>query len=145
MSTSLPASKYVLLIRNIGWHEHHSPEEILQLMNRFNSWVERLSTEGRLKGGQSLTYDSKIIGPKKMVTDGPYAESKEAIAGFIVIQSGSLEEAAEIAKGAPCLDYGQIIELRVIASEAQELQIARQRLGNQLFPTSQALPIKSGS
>jgi hypothetical protein len=36
-----------------------------------------------------------------MVTDGPYAESKEAIAGFIVIQSGSLEEAAEIAKRAP--------------------------------------------
>jgi hypothetical protein len=50
------------------------------------------------------------------VTDGPFAESKEAIAGFFIIQADSLEEAVEIAEGSPCLDYGQTIEVRAIAS-----------------------------
>ena len=59
--------------------------------------------------------------------DGPFSESKEAIAGFFIIQADSLEEAVEIAKNCPGLDYGQTVEVRAIASEAAELQVARQK------------------
>jgi hypothetical protein len=48
------------------------------------------------------------------VTDGPFAESKEAIAGFFIIRADSLEQAVEIAKGCPCLEYGQTVEVREI-------------------------------
>jgi hypothetical protein len=51
-----------------------------------------------------------------VVTDGPFAESKEAIGGFFIIQADSFEQAVEITKGCPCLEYGQTIEVRAIAS-----------------------------
>jgi hypothetical protein len=46
------------------------------------------------------------------------AESKEAIAGYWFIYADSLEEAVEIAKGNPGLEYGQTIEIRPILPEA---------------------------
>jgi hypothetical protein len=46
--------------------------------------------------------------------DGPFAESKEAIAGYWFIRAASLGEAVEIAKGNPCLDYGVTVEVRPI-------------------------------
>src|ERR1700726_2342149 len=57
-----------------------------------------------------------------------FSESKEAIAGFFIIQADSLEEAVQIAKNCPSLDNGQTVEVRAIASEAAELQVARQKL-----------------
>jgi len=62
------------------------------------------------------------------VTDGPFAESKEAIAGFFLIRADSLEEAVEIAGGCPGLEYGQTVEVRAMVPEAYELQIAREKM-----------------
>jgi hypothetical protein len=64
------------------------------------------------------------------VTDGPFAESKEAIAGFFIIQADGLEQAVEIAKSCPGFDYGQTVEMRAIASEAAALQIARRNMAD---------------
>jgi hypothetical protein len=75
-----------------------------------------------------LEHNGKIVAGRNAVTDGPFAESKEAIAGFFIIQADSLEEAVEIAKNCPGLDYGQTVEVRAIASEAAELQVARQKM-----------------
>jgi len=99
-------------------------------MAGFTSWFERLRKEGHFKGGHPLEHDGKIVAGRNAVTDGPFAESKEAIAGFFIIQADSLEEAVEIAKSCPGLDYGQTVEVRAIASEAAELRIARQRIAD---------------
>ena len=52
------------------------------------------------------------------MTDGPFSESKEAIAGFLIIQADSLEQAVEIAEGWPGLEYAQTVEVRAILPEA---------------------------
>jgi hypothetical protein len=62
------------------------------------------------------------------VTDGPFAESKEAIAGFFIIRADSLEQAVEIADGCPGLEFGQTVEVRAIVSEPVELQSAREKM-----------------
>jgi YCII-related domain-containing protein len=49
-----------------------------------------------------------------VVTDGPFGESKEAIAGYWFILAQSLDEAVQIAKGNPCLDCGHLLEIRPI-------------------------------
>jgi hypothetical protein len=67
-------------------------------------------------------------GALKSVTDGPFAESKEAVAGFFIIQAESLAQAVEIAKGCPGLEFGQTVELRAMLPEPVELQIARERM-----------------
>jgi hypothetical protein len=127
MSTQLTTSEYLMLIRNTTWCESLSPEEILKLLNQFTIWAERLSQQGKIRGGNPLAFEGKTIDGRKAVTDAPLAESKEAIAGYIVIRANSLEEAVEIAKGAPCLDYGQTLEVRAIVPEPYEVEIARQR------------------
>jgi hypothetical protein len=81
---------------------------------RFTAWFERLKNEGKFKGGHPLVHDGKIVAGGNAVTDGPFAESKEAIAGFFIIQADSLEQAVEVAKGCPGLEYGQTVEVREI-------------------------------
>jgi hypothetical protein len=50
----------------------------------------------------------RVRGGKTLVTDGPFADTKEAIGGFDVIEAGSLEEAVEIAAGHPVAEFGTI-------------------------------------
>jgi hypothetical protein len=128
MSTKTTTSEYLLIFRNTGWHKELSAEEIQQGMARFTAWFERLSSEGRFKGGGPLVHDGKILISKNVVTDGPFAESKEAIAGFFIVQADSLEQAVETAKGCPGLEFGQTVEVREIAMEAVEYQIARDKM-----------------
>jgi len=130
MIAKTTTSEYLLVFRNIGWHKDLSPDEIQHAMARFTAWFERLSNEGRFKGGGPLAHNGKIVARRNVVTDGPFAESKEAIAGFFVIQADSLEQAVEIANGCPGLEVGQTVEVRAIVSEPVELQIAREKLSD---------------
>ena len=87
-------------------------------MEQFYAWFERMSDEGKMKSGHQLAPEGKVLSGRKGVTDGPFAESKEGIAGYWFIRAASLEEAVEIAKGDPLLDYGHTIEIRPILPEA---------------------------
>jgi len=73
-------------------------------------------------------HDGKIVLRRNVVTDGPFAESKEAIAGFFIVQADSLEQAVEIANGCPGLEVGQTVEVRAVLLEPYELQIAREKM-----------------
>ena len=126
MTAKTTTSEYLLLFRGTNWTEDLSPEE--NKIAKFTSWFERLKNDGNFKSGHPLEHKGKIIAGRNAVKDGPFAESKEAIAGFFIIQADSLEQAVEIAKNCPGLDYGQAVEVRPIASEAAELQIARQKM-----------------
>jgi hypothetical protein len=128
MTKKTKTSEYLLLFRNTGWHKELSAEEIQQRMARFTAWFERLNQGGQFKGGGPLAHSGKNIAPSKVVTDGPFAESKEAIAGFFVIQADSLEQAVEIAQGCPGLEVGQTVEVRAIVPEPEELRIAREMI-----------------
>ncbi len=130
MVAKTTTSEYLLVFRNTSWHKDLSAEEIQQGMARFTAWFERLSNEGRFKGGGPLAHDGKIVARRNVVTDGPFAESKEAIAGFFIIQADSLEQAVETAKGCPGLEFGQTVEVRAIAAEPVELQIAREKMSD---------------
>jgi hypothetical protein len=82
-------------------------------MKQFHAWFERLTKEGKVKGGHQLALEGKILSGRA-VTDGPFAESKEGVAGYWFIHANSLGEALEIAKEDPLLDYGHTIEIRPI-------------------------------
>ena len=97
-------------------------------MTRFTEWFQELSNSGKFKSGGPLGHYGKILAGKNAVTDGPFVESKEAIAGFFLIRADSLEEAVEVARGCPGLEYGQTVEVRAMVSEPYELQIAREKL-----------------
>jgi len=80
-------------------------------------WFERLREEGKLRAGQPLERQGKIVSGKKgrTVADGPFAESKEAIGGYFLLQVADLDEAVEIAQQCPILEYGSTVEVRPVA------------------------------
>jgi len=129
MSTTPTLSEYLLLFRNNAWYHDLSPGEIEEPMKRFTAWFEKLNREGKYKSSAPLAAAGKTITSQHMVTDGPFAESKEAVAGFLVVQARSLDEAVEIAKGCPGLGYGQTVEVRAFAVDAFENEKARVKAG----------------
>jgi hypothetical protein len=112
-----PSPREYLAISRGQWDGNLSPSEIQNAIDQFYAWYDRSVTEGKMKPGQRLTYEGKTIGRKSSITDGPFGESKEVIGGFWFILADSLEEAAQIAKGNPCLDYGLFLEVRPIDPE----------------------------
>jgi hypothetical protein len=110
-------AEYLLLFRGTDWHRGLSPEEIQEVVKQMYEWLDRLTAEGKAKAGKPLFPEGKIVSKKKghSVADGPFAESKEAIGGFFLLEVGSLEEAAEIAKEFPGLNYGASVEVRPVA------------------------------
>lgn len=111
-----PAVPYILLFRNTGpeTHAHLSAEERQQLVVRWNAWFEGLLTSGKAVEGQPLELATRVVsGPGgARVIDGPYAEAKEAVGGFVKLLVRDLDEATEIARLHPGLEHGLIIEVR---------------------------------
>jgi hypothetical protein len=121
-------NEYLLLMRGHDWHNGYSVEEIQTAMTTFQEWFQGLEQKGLLKGARPLQATGKIISGKsgRHVSDGPFAESKEAIGGYIMITAASLDEATAIAKSAPMLDHGVVIELRQLADECPVMEKLRQ-------------------
>jgi hypothetical protein len=117
MNTQNPPNEYLLLFRGTDWHNGLSPEEIQNVADQWKSWFERLTSEGKAKAGQPLENEGKVVSGKKgrVVADGPFAEAKEAIGGYFLLQVGSLDEAVAIAKQCPGLEHGAIVEVRPVA------------------------------
>jgi hypothetical protein len=110
-----PPSEYLVISRG-RWDRDASPERIQTAIDQFYVWHDRLVVEGKMKPGQRLARDGKLVS-KHRVTDGPFAEAKEVIGGYWFILAGSLEEAAAIAAENPCLACGLEFEVRPIESE----------------------------
>jgi len=95
--------------------------EIIEAMTNYN---EDLVKAGVMLAGEGLAPSSqgariKFEGGKKTVTDGPFTESKELVAGFWMLQCKSLDEAIEWVKRSP-LDGGAEVEIRQVF-EAEDL------------------------
>ena len=115
MSTLASRSEYLAISRG-QWNPARSPEEIQHGIDQFYLWLDGLVQAGKMKTGQRLGVEGKTVG-RNAVTDGPFGEAKEVIGGYWFIVAGSLEEAAEIAGGNPCLECGLFYEIRPIDSE----------------------------
>jgi hypothetical protein len=117
MSTRTSKSDYMLLFRGTDWEKRLSPEQLQQVVSDWATWFERLMQEGRCTGGHPLHGEGKLVSGKKglIVTDGPFAESKEAIGGYFYLQVANMDEAVEIAKQCPGLEHGCVVEVRPVA------------------------------
>jgi hypothetical protein len=113
MSATISPSEYLVISRG-QWDPNRSPEEIQSAIDQFYLWLDELVTVGKMKTGQRLGTAGKTVFNKGIVKDGPFGETKEVIGGYWSIVAGSLEEAAEIAGGNPCLKCGLFYEIRPI-------------------------------
>jgi hypothetical protein len=120
-------SDYLLLFRGNVWNRGLSPAQLQTVVSDWRAWFERLKAEGKCAGGHPLEDEGKVIsGKQRMVADGPFAESKEAIAGYFFLTVADEKEAIEIAKQCPGLDYGSIVEVRPVVDISSVKQRAEE-------------------
>lgn len=125
MDHNTPESDYLLLFRNNAWYHELSPEEVQRVMTDWMAWFEGLVAEGRCLGGQSLEADGRVVlGETRQVTDGPYAEAKESVAGYFILHVADLDEATAIAKSCPGLPYGATVEIRKLMDRCDASRMA---------------------
>jgi hypothetical protein len=104
-------SEYLVISRG-QWDKDASKEEIQTAIDQFYLWLPRSIEAGRMKMGSRLANAGATVSRTGIVTDGPFGEGKEVIGGYWWIVAGSLEEAAKIATGNPCMKHGLFFEIR---------------------------------
>jgi hypothetical protein len=100
--------KYVLaLISEEGGMEDASPEEMKAVMDRWDDYTRNSVEDGAFIAGEALQPSPTATtvkikeGEDPVVTDGPFAESKEQLGGFYLFECKDIDEAIEYAKGIP--------------------------------------------
>jgi hypothetical protein len=109
--------EFLLLFRrdHVTREAQPSPEQMQAMMKPWQDWIGSLAAQNKLaNSGNRLNSEGKVIKGDKLVTNGPYVETKEAIAGYIVVKAASLDEAAELSKGCPVLQIGGNVEVREV-------------------------------
>jgi hypothetical protein len=121
-----PTSAFLLLFRNAGpdTHAHLSPQGRAELTRQWNAWYEGLAAAGKVQHGRPLGLNGRVVsGPRgELVTDGPYAETKEVVGGYFFLTVADLDEATAIAKGCPGLPLGLTVEVRPVADVSPVLE-----------------------
>jgi len=109
----------MLLYRSSEWYNSLSQEELQKLIHHNKAWFERLTEQGKAKPGRALERTGVTVSGKngRVIMDGPFAEAKEAIGGYLVADVETIEEAIAIAQSSPSLAYGGSIEVRPMAEE----------------------------
>src|SRR5256885_4801990 len=109
---------YMLLFRGTDLRKGLSPEELQKVTDNWMNWFKRLTEEGKAVAGNPLEREGKIVtGKDRIVSDGPFAESKEAIGGYFLLDVATMDEAVAIAREGPRLPHWICVQARTGAGE----------------------------
>jgi hypothetical protein len=130
-SSSSPPKSFLLLFRNAGpdTHERLSAGERDQLTQQWNDWYTGLAASGKVQHGRPLGLEGRVVSGARgqLVTDGPFAETKEVVGGYFFLTVSDLDEATEIAKHCPGLPLGLTVEIRPVVDVSPVLEGVRGR------------------
>jgi hypothetical protein len=107
-------SEFLYLYR--GGDTGRSPEKAQQMMQKWMTWMKELGSKGHIKDqGQPLERTGKLVqGSRKTVTDGPFAEAKDVVGGFTLVEARDLDQAVELSKGCPIFEVEGAVEVRPV-------------------------------
>ena len=127
-------NQYLLMFNgNEGWKQLPAAQ-LQELADQAKAWVQGLMAKGTAKAAQGLAREGATLSGKtgRVISDGPFAESKEAVGGYLLIEAENLEEAIAIAKGSPSLQLGTNIEIRPLTNDCPLDKYTRQKCEEQL-------------
>jgi hypothetical protein len=91
-----------------------SPDERQKQMEKWMAWFKNMGAKVK-NPGHPLEGGGKVVRGKPIaVSDGPYAEAKDLVGGYTLIEANDLAQAAELAKGCPILEVGGSVEVRPV-------------------------------
>jgi hypothetical protein len=94
------------------------PEEMQRIIEKYVAWSARMQSQGRLVGSNKLAdQDGRVLRRERdrlTVKDGPFVETKEVVSGYYVIRARDYDEAVELCRDHPHLEFSGPIELRQV-------------------------------
>ena len=92
-----------------------SAAEMQAHVKKWYVWSDALMAKGHSLQGQPLADGGRTIrGKDRIITDGPYAETKDLVTGAMIISAASLDEAVELARDCPVFELGGSVEVRPV-------------------------------
>ncbi len=122
MTTPTEKPQFLLLLHQPNTGPAPTAEKMQRIMARFAVWMEQLRSKGMVVGTNGLQATGAVLRGARgaVVSDGPFAESKEIIGGYVLITADCFEHALEAARDCPGLDYRMAVEVRpVVAKHGQ--------------------------
>ena len=109
---------FMFLFRG-GWSgsaRSDSPEQMQQHIQKWFAWFDGLSKAGVYKGQAApLETGGKVVrGLRKTVSDGPFAEAKDVVGGYAIVEAENLDAAIELARGCPIFEKDGAVEVRPV-------------------------------
>lgn len=119
--------KYLLIVGGADLDKRSgNPAFRPRMLERYTDWIRQLTERGQLLDSHKL-YDQtgrRLTIRGGEVMDGPFIESREAVGGIFVVEAGSLEEAADIARACPGLDLQRgYVEVRLIEASRGDVRV----------------------
>ncbi len=110
--------EFMMLFRNEKMEsgERPSAEQMQAVMKQWQTWIKGIADKGQYSSTKRLLSEGKTLKPGNVISDGPYAEVKEVVGGYLIVKAGSLDEAVELAKACPNIMYGGSVEVRSVMS-----------------------------
>ena len=111
-------ARFLVLPRDpSGAWDDVSPAEMQRVVEKYMQWGSRLADAGKLEAGEKLQDgDGRVLGGEGAalrVTNGPFAEAREVVGGFWIVQAEDYDEAVRLVSDCPHLAFGSL-EIRRI-------------------------------
>jgi hypothetical protein len=111
----MPTPKYLCMYRGAPSQNKPSPAQMQEMFAAFNEWKEKFKAN-IFDIGSKLKPSGKVL-TASGVTDGPYAEAKEIVAGFMILAADDYEGAVAVVEAMPGMQMpGACVEIREMAS-----------------------------
>ncbi|MDX6709911.1 MAG: hypothetical protein QOH96_927 [Blastocatellia bacterium] len=112
---------FMFILRGGGSMKEMSSAECMQVIRRYQAWIESLRQGGHYNAGSPLEEDRKVVSGADgaIVSDGPFIETKESVGGYFLINAKDLDQAVELARGCPIFDRDGTVEVRPLQAVVQ--------------------------
>ncbi len=108
-------AKFMFLQRGGGGCDSRpemTPEQMQQEMQAWMEWIQGGTEAGWIIDPGNRLGAGAVVKPDMTVIDGPFAESKELVGGYMMVEAADMAAAVEIVKGSPMVKRGSTIEIR---------------------------------
>jgi hypothetical protein len=103
---------YLLLFRSATWYRDLPEEKVREIVTNWMDWYTGLVESGVVENGRPLAPEGRVVRAEGAIFDGPFAEAKETVGGYFILNAATMDEAVAVARQCPGLPYGVNVEVR---------------------------------
>ncbi|MDR2497485.1 MAG: YciI family protein [Tannerellaceae bacterium] len=107
------SQEFILIFRFDGSVKFEpTPEQLQESAQQWQTWIGGIASQGKLVATNQLDFTGKTLHADASVSEGPYAEVKEIVGGYLIAKAENIDEALKLAQGCPVLFFGGKVEVR---------------------------------